>query len=136
MIDAKQYIEIVKEYYSFLNIEFNMPVSNEKVLGNAFYDVQYSDITKIISINYENIEDYFQVTIFKLQNGKMPDYDDKTKTLHLNNLNAVVISKVDKNEINLNNEYFAKFNAKDELERKLLKSARELRICLKHLKEL
>jgi hypothetical protein len=136
MIDGKQYIDTVKKYYSFLNTEYNMPVTDEKVRGNAFYDVQYGDKTKVISINYENIEDYFQVTIFKLQNGKMPDYDDKTKTLHLNKLNAAVISKADKSEINLNNEYFAKYSAKDELERKLLKSAKELRLCLKHFNEL
>ncbi|MGV8096318.1 MAG: hypothetical protein AB2L24_31065 [Mangrovibacterium sp.] len=136
MIDGKDYVDTVKKYYSFLNTEFNMSITDEKVRGNAFYDVQYGDKTKVISINYENIEDYFQVTIFKLQNGKMPDYDDKTKTLHLNKLNAAVISKADKSEINLNNEYFVKFNAKDELERKLLKSAKELRLCLKHLNEL
>ena len=68
MIDGKEYIETVKEYYSFLTTEFNLPIVNEKVRGNAFYDVQYGDKTKIVSINYENIEDYFQVIIFKLQN--------------------------------------------------------------------
>lgn len=131
MIDGKQYIDIIKEYYSFLVTECNLLVVNEKVRGNAFYDVQYGDKTKVISMNYENILDYFQVTIFKLQNGKMPDYDDKTKTLHLNKLNADVISKADKSEVDLNNKYFAQFNAKDELERKLLKSAKELRLYLK-----
>jgi len=136
MIEGKDYVDTVKKYYSFLNTEFNMSITDERVRGNAFYDIQYGDRTKIISINYENIEDYFQVTIFKLQNGKMPDYDDKTKTLHLNKLNVAVISRVDRSEFSLNNKYFAKFNAKDELERKLLKSAKELRLCLKHLSEL
>src|SRR4051812_39520570 len=108
MIDGKEYIEIVTEYYHFLTIEFNLQIINKKIRGNAFYDVQYGDKTKIVSINYENIEDYFQVIIFKLQNGQMPDYDDKSKTLHLNKCNADVLSKIDRNEINLNNEYFTK----------------------------
>jgi len=136
MIEGKQYIETVKEYYSFLITECNLPIVNEKVRGNAFYDVQYGDKTKIVSISYENIEDYLQVIVFKLQNGEMPNYDDKTKTLHLNKLNAIVLSKVDRNEIILNNEYFAKFHSKDELQRKLLKSAKELRLSLKHFNEL
>jgi hypothetical protein len=109
MINGKEYIETVKEYYSFLTTEFNLPLLNEKIIGNVFYDVQYGDITKTISISFENIEDYFQVIIFKLQNGLMPNYDDKTKTLHLNKLNAIVLSKIDRSEINLNNEYFGKF---------------------------
>ena len=97
---------------------------NEKIRGNAFYDVQYGDKLNIVSINYENIEDYFQIIIFKLQNGQMPDYDDKAKTLHLNKLNAAVLSKVGRNEIDLNNEYFVNLQANTELERKLLKNQR------------
>ena len=136
MIEGKKYIDTVKKYYSFLITEFKMEIVDEKIRGNAFYDVQYGDNTKVVSINYENIEDYFQVTIFKLQNGELPDYDNQEQTLHLNRLNATVISKADKNEINLNNEYFARFNAKEQLERKLLKSAKELRLSLKHFNEL
>ncbi len=135
MIEGNQYIETVKAYYNFLVTEFCFRVLEEKIRGNAFYDVQYKDETRIVSISYENIEDYFLVIIFLLQNGELPDYDDKTKTLHLNQLNAKVLSRVDKNEINLNNEYFFKFKAKDELERNLLKSAKELRLCLKHFRE-
>jgi len=88
-----------------------------------------------VSISYENIEDYLLVIIFLLQNGKLPDYDDKTKTLHLNKINAQILSRIDKNEISLNNEYFDKFNPKYELKKKLLKSAKELRLCLKHYDE-
>jgi hypothetical protein len=136
MIEGNQYIETLKAYFNFLVTEFGFTISEEKIRGNAFYDLQYKDKVRVVSVSYENIEDYLQVIIFMLQNGRLPDYDDKTKTLHLNKLNATVISKADKSEINLNNEYFAKFNAKDELERKLLKSAKELRLCLKHFNEL
>ena len=66
-----------------------------------------------------------------LENGELPDYDDKTKTLHLKQLNRLVRAKASKEEINLNAEYFAEYNAKNELERKLLKEAKELRLCLK-----
>ncbi len=130
MIEGKQYIEIVKKFFLFLISEFQFEIINEKIRGNAFYDVQYATPSKIVSVNYENIENYFQVIIFMLQNGKMPNYDDKTKTLHLNKLSNNIMSQIDKNEIVLNNEYFINFISNNEIEKKILKSAKELRLCL------
>lgn len=94
------------------------------------------DNERIISVSYENIEDHLEVIVFMLQNGKMPNYDDKTKTLHLKQLNRLVMTKASKEEINLNAEYFTNYKAKNELERKLLKEAKELRLCLKHFNEI
>lgn len=132
MIDGTKYIELVKLFFSFLMTEFGFRLSKETENGNAFYDVEYSDAGRVVSIYYENIEDYLQVIVFKLKNGKLPDYDDKTHTLHLNELNKRVLFGIDKNEIKRNSEVFDKFDANDELERKLLKSAKELRLALKH----
>jgi len=133
MVKDKEYIDSVKLYYSFLKTEFNCSKIDETINGNVFYDVEFKCKEKIISISYENIENHLEVIVFILENGKMPNYDDKTKTLHLKQLNRLVISKVSKEEILLNAEYFSKYNAKNELEKKLLKEAKELRLCLKHL---
>jgi hypothetical protein len=135
MIEGKQYITIVKNYCSFLMSEFNMIIIDEIIRGNTFYDIHYSDNNKRISISYENIEGYFQVIIFILQNGKLPDYEDKTKTLHLNILNKKILSTIDKKEINLNNEYFSSYKLYDDFEKKIMKSVKELRLCLKHFNE-
>lgn len=132
MIEGKQYTEAVKLFYSFLEIEFGFSKVNETINANAFYDVEFKDKRRVISISYENIEDHLEVIIFMLQNGKLPDYDDKTKTLHLKQLNKLVMKKAGEEEINLNTGYFTKYNPKNEIERKLLKSAKELRLCLKH----
>lgn len=136
MIIGSIYSIIVQAYFEYLITEFGFKISEEKINGNAFYDVQYIDKTRVVSISYENIEDYLLVIIFLLQNGALPDYDDKTKTLHLNKLNAQILSRIEKSEISLNDEYFAKFNPKNEFERKLLKSAKELRLCLKHFDQI
>ncbi|MEO4004183.1 hypothetical protein [Flavobacterium sp. CAU 1735] len=132
MIDGTKYIEVVKMFFSFLITEFGFRLSKETENGNAFYDVEYRDVRSVVSISYENIEDYLQVIVFKLKNGKLPDYDDMTHILHLNELNKRVLSEIDKNEIEKNNEVFDKFEGNDVLERKLLKSAKELRLALKH----
>lgn len=136
MVEDLEYIERVKLYYSFLETEFGFSKTNETINGNAFYDVEFRDKERIISISYENIEDHLEVNVFLLQNGKMPDYDDKTKTLHLKLLNKLVMAKASKEEINANAEYFTNYIAKNELERKLLKEAKELRLCLKHFNEI
>lgn len=136
MVEGTEYIKTVKSFYSFLESEFGFRKVNETVNGNAFYDVEYKDSEKVISISYENIEAHLEVIVFKLLNGKMPDYDDKSQTLHLNHLNRLVMSKADKDEISLNAQYFSKYNVKNDLERKLLKGAKELRLCLRHFNQL
>lgn len=136
MVEDLGYIETVKLYCSFLETEFGFSKITQTINGNAFYDVEFKDKERIISISYENIEDHLEVIVFMLQNGKMPDYDDKTKTLHLKQLNRLIMAKASKEEINLNAKYFAQYNAKNELERKLLKEAKELRLCLKRFNEL
>jgi len=47
-------------------------------------------------------------------------------------INAKVFSQVNEEGIKVNDEHFLKFKANNEFERKLLKSAKELRLCLKY----
>jgi hypothetical protein len=132
MINGIKYIVTVKLFFSFLVTEFGYRLSKETENGNTFYDVEYLSKDRIVSISYENIEGYLQVIVFNLKDGKLPNYDDKIHTLHLNELNIRVLPIIDKNEIDRNNEEFNKFDSINELERKLLKSAKELRLALKH----
>ena len=131
MIEGKEYTKSVKLFYSFLETEFGFNEVSETIHGNAFYDVEFKDRERCVSVSYENIEGHLDVIVFMLQNGELPNYDDNTKTLHLKQLNRLVMAKASKEEINLNAEYFAEYNAKNELERKLLRAAKELRLCLK-----
>lgn len=136
MIAGKQFVETVQLFYSFLETEFGFIKVNETINGNFFYDVEFKDKEKAVSISYENIEDYLQVIVFVLQNGELPHYDDKTNTLHLKQLNRLLMAKANKDEIDSNAVYFAKYTANNEIERKLLKEAKELRLCLNHFNEL
>jgi hypothetical protein len=132
MIDGDKYVEKVTEYFSYLIEKYNYTIIKKEIRGNTFYCVEYGDQLKVVSISYENIEDYFQVVVFILTNGRRPGYDDKTQTLHLNKLNQTILSIINKDEIVINNEYFSKFRAGNIIERKILKSAKELRLCLNH----
>lgn len=130
MIDSGDYKNYVKDTFLFLITEFNMVLSKQNFNGNAFYDIEYKDKTKVISISLETIENYLQVILFKLNKGKIPDYDDKTKTLHLNKLNNQFLKTLTKQDFEENNSYFQCINAKNETERMILKSAKDLRLCL------
>ncbi len=132
MIEGNEYVETVELYFDFLITEFGFKKTEKVIKDNVYYDIQYHDKTRNVSISYENIEDYLQVIISMLQHGKLPHFDDKTKTLHLNHLNAQILPELGNEEIIQNSQYFLEFDAKSELERKLLKSAKELRLCLKH----
>ncbi|WP_256005053.1 hypothetical protein [Pedobacter deserti] len=132
MVDGKIYIEIVRLFFSFLINEFGFNQIKETENGNAFYDVEYRDGKRAISISYENVEDYLQVIVFMLKNGNLSDYDDKTHTLHLSELNKIILPRIYKKEVEENNILFSKYEANDSLGRKLLKSAKELRLILKN----
>lgn len=133
MIDGKSYIEIVQRYFSFLQSELGFVASKPTIRGNVFYDVQYRNNESVVSISYENIEDYLLTNIYILEEGKLPVYENKTKTLHLRNITSVIYPTLDRKVIAKNNEYFSMFKAVQPLERRLLKEAKDLRLCLRGL---
>ena len=51
MLESTEYIKIVNDYFEFLITEFNFKLLEEKVRGNAFYDIQYKDNSRVISIS-------------------------------------------------------------------------------------
>lgn len=136
MIQGARYIDLVEEYFSFLITEFDFKRVNQEINGNVFYDVEYLDGKKRVSISYENIDDHLVIIISLLSDGRLPDYDDTTRTIHLNRLNRVLLLKIDKTEIKSNTAYFNKFTANDKFEKRLLKRAKELRMCLIHFDKL
>jgi len=121
---------MAKKVYSFLNYEFGLNIITERINGNAFYHLEYGNDKRVISISYENIEDYLQVIIFILDDGKRPNYDDKLHTLHLNTLNKAVFVSISKDQLTLNEEHFADLETENMLERRLLKEAKALRLYL------
>lgn len=135
MIEGIKYTKIIRSFYSFLEIEYEINDIKETINGNAFYDIEYKDSQRIISISYENIEDHLEVIVFKLINGKMPDYDDKSHTLHLKKLKGMLFSQMSEEELENNENYFSKYEAKNKLEKKILTGAKDLRLCLIHFEK-
>jgi len=136
MIEENKFIDYVTRTFNFLQTEFQFRLGKRMANGNVFYDVEYTDDkTKIISISFETIENFLQVTLFTMDNGMRSDYDDSSKTFHLNQLNEQILSTLDKDEFEQNNEYFKNLETKNEIEKTILKSAKDLRLCLKHIND-
>ncbi len=134
MIEEEVYIDYATKAFSFLLTEFQFRLNKKTANGNVFYDVEFTDDkTKTISISLETIDNSLRVTLFTLNNGQKSDYDDKTKTFHLNQMNDRILKTLDKIEFKQNNKYFKDLETKDETEKMILKSAKDLRLCLKHI---
>ena len=134
MITSEKYIDFVTETFSYLIEEFDYENGNVKINGNIFYDVEFKNIDSVISISLETLENYPRVVIFKSENGILSDYDDRTKTTHLNQLTKEILPNLDKIDFELNERYFEIIKTETEIEKLILKSAKELRICLKNKK--
>ena len=136
MITAHAYVEAVRAYFAFLVSEFAFAPSEETASGTVFYDLRYRSATQVVSISYENIEDYLLVIVYQLVNQQLPGYDDKRHTLHLNVLNQAVKMIASPADWQENQYHFRQLRAEGAVERKLLKSAKELRLCLTHFDKL
>lgn len=134
MITSEKYTDFVKQTFSFLENEFDYEIGTININGTIFYDVEYNKKNTIISISLETLENYIKIIIFKSENGIRSDYYDKTKTIHLNQLTKEIIPTLKKIDLQQNQIYFEKVRAETEIEKSILKGAKELRICLNSMK--
>lgn len=133
MVPGEEFISSVKKCFQFLIKDYNYKLKSEKNRTNLFYDVEYQHGDSLISISYENREDYLQVILFRLNNGQLPDYDDKDETIHLEKLNKRILKHLSEQDFKENNDYFSLLQPLSQMEKRLIKSAKELRLCLKKI---
>ncbi len=132
MLTRMQYNEAVKKYFLFLEQEWGYSQTPVNVKSTILYDIQYTNTKKIVSISYEIKGDGVKVIIFELIDGNLPEYDDKRYTIHLEHLTKDISKdELEKNIIE-NNNYFNRFDKpKDNVEKEILKKAKQLRLFLK-----
>lgn len=133
MLNKINYIKIVRKFFSFLENEYFLNQIKEVKNGNVFYEVEYKNMILAVSISYEVVGEYLEVIIFKLNEGRLPDYDDKTQTLHLSKLNKRLLPQISSSEILENNLFFKDMVVSSIIEKNLLKKAKELRLILNRL---
>ena len=131
-MNGQQFIDTVILYFNDFLAQYGFTFVEGKYSGRL-YDVQFESVKYSLSISYEPGDDYLLVVLFTLKEGKLSDFDDRTQTFRLGDLNAKFMPLISSDEINENNVYFSRYVATTPLEKQLLKSAKDLRLCMKKL---
>ena len=129
MIMRDDFYNDIKNYFNYLVTEFDCKICNERYDNSLLFEIEYcSKKDIIVSISYDVRNDFIQIILFIKKNGMMPDYDDKSHTIHLTELNKKILPLMKKLDFENNNKYFSNFaiNKGDNL----LKQAKDLRLCL------
>lgn len=106
MISGDEFIRFAKNCFRFLIDELGYVELSVTNRTGIFYDVEYKKDDMVISISYENRENYLQVLLLKLQKGIKPDYDDKKHTIHLERLNSQVLNLLSNAAYKENDSFF------------------------------
>jgi hypothetical protein len=133
MLSGDDFITLVRRYFDFLPKEFCYELFNEINMENLFYRVQYHKDNLLISISYENRENYLQVIVFTIKDGVISEYDDREHTFHLGELNRRIMQHLKTENFEDNDKFFSSIQPSNEFEKSLLKLAKELRLCMKNL---
>ena len=83
-----------------------------------------------VSVSFEPGDEAFFVLVFSREDGKLSDMDDRLKTPRLSDLNSRYMNGVRSEDRAANESFFQSIVARDQEERALLRSAKELRLVL------
>ena len=133
MVTDNEYFEKVETYFKFLVNEFKFKVESKTFNGNVFFDIEYKSKNILISISYENIEDFLEIIIFPNSANNNISFKGSNENFRLSQLRNDLLTKIKNSDFEKNNKFFIKFKTKNNFERNLLKSAKDLRICLNNL---
>ncbi|MEZ0274437.1 MAG: hypothetical protein ACAH88_05990 [Roseimicrobium sp.] len=102
--------------------------------SGRFSSVKFQGSRHVLCVSYEYGDDYLNIMLLTRGTEELRDMDDPTKSPRLADLNNRYASLITPEERADNQHYFADIVARDPLEHRLLKSAKELRLALiKHL---
>ncbi len=133
MYSGRKYKKAVVYYYSFLIDDFNFTLDEKSITRGMYYNIKFKKIDKIISIYNELMEDYFDIHFTNFLKKGHPQIDSLTKTSGLTFFIKTIFPFLSENDFIQNNTYFDKFETTNEMEKKLLDQAKELRLCLLNL---
>lgn len=108
---------------------FGFPVPAKFTISGRLYDATYEKNNKLLSISYEPGDEYLEIMLFEKNGDKLSDYDDRSVTKSLSDLNkkfSVNFSDVGIKDIV---NYFNGMKAVDAESKQLKKRARELNFC-------
>lgn len=132
MLTGNEFINVAKHSFSFLKSEFGMETEKIIIRSNVFYAIRYSNSFILISISYENIDDYFNIQLIKKIYGKISHYDDLNNSMNLTSLNRLIMEKIKNDEL-VENQKKIILHTTDNFEKRILRDAIKLQFCLRNI---
>jgi hypothetical protein len=128
-MDGKDFVSLCRSAFEpFLN-EQGFVMESFSISGRM-YEVIFAGEKHAILVSYEPGDDMLFVLVFGRENDTLTDFDDRTKTPRLADLNAHYMAKVSDEERRENEAVFTAINPRDKQELTVLKAAKELRLVL------
>ncbi len=99
-------------------------------ISGRLYDVDFNGPTHMVSISYEPGDEQFLITVAPVGQSRLSDYDNRTITPRLGDLNERYMKFVAEEERLANEAAFSSIAVKSKEELHLLKSAIDLSLVL------
>lgn len=132
-MDGQDYLRITTDAFVPFLSELGFRMDAPSISGR-FYRVSFTALRHQVSLSYEPGDDAFFVVVFCREGGQLSDYDDRTRTPRLSDLNMRYMHLVSVSERASNQAFFEGVIARDPGEGLVLKAAKELRLVLpRHL---
>ena len=128
-MNDQDFLRVVNEAFTpFLTgLGFSMDTPS---ISGRLYRSSFTSSRHSVSLSFEPGDEAFFVLVFNREYGELSDMDDRSKTPRLSDLNSRYMNTVSGAERTANESAFRSVVARDEEERELLKSAKELRLVL------
>jgi hypothetical protein len=127
-----EFVEAIDTYFvPFLNglgFDRSLPIS----ISGKHYCATFLRSDRAIVVSYEPGDDYLLIALPTVVNGIQSDLDNRESSPRLSDLAGRAMSNASAAQLQANAAYFAGRHADRPLSRKLLKAAKDLRICLLH----
>jgi hypothetical protein len=128
-MNGQDFVRIINEAFApFLSAAgFSMPST---AISGRLYRASFIGAENMVSVSFEPGDDSLFVVVFSRERGEWSNMDDRETSPRLSDLNTSYMGMVGTEERADNESYFKLVRTNDDVERSLLKAAKELRLVL------
>jgi hypothetical protein len=127
-MNSRRFLEIIHDAFVPFLLDLGFSLSEVDTSGRL-YDVMFTSPNHAVSISYEPGDSSLLLIVHTIRNGQVSKIDDRNNTPRLTDLNTRYMKSVTPAELRAAKAAIENV-AVDEIERKLLKAASELRLVL------
>lgn len=123
------FFRIIDEAFAPFLGELGLQMDSPSISGRH-YSVSFSGPSHLVSVSHEPGEAFLIVFVSPAGKKRLSDFDDKTRTPRLSDLNGKYMPLITNEERTQNEAFFRSVKINDDDEARLLKCAKELRLVL------